>query len=86
MLPEGLPPALVPLLSPEAYPHPVHDVELVETHISWVLLTGELAYKIKRPVLLPFVDLRDPERRAYFCAVCQVQLTLPSSAIKKNSA
>ena len=30
--------------------------ELVETHISWVLLTGNDAYKIKKPVRLPFVD------------------------------
>ena len=28
------------LLSPAAYPHEVDHVELVETHISWVLLTG----------------------------------------------
>ena len=60
----GLPPSLHRLLSPEAYPHPVPDVRLVTTHISWILLTGELAYKIKRPVLLPFVDLREPVRRA----------------------
>jgi len=45
----------------------VRDVRLVTTHVSWVLLTGELAYKIKRPVHLPFVDLRDPARRAFFC-------------------
>lgn len=63
----GLPEALASLLSPLAYPHPVRDIRLVETHVSWVLLTGELAYKIKRPVLLPFVDLRDPQRRAFFC-------------------
>ncbi|HEX5042037.1 MAG TPA: AAA family ATPase [Candidatus Polarisedimenticolaceae bacterium] len=65
---DGLPPALHPLLRPEAYPHPAENVRLVSTHLSWVLLTGELAYKIKRPVHLPFVDLRDPERRAFFCA------------------
>jgi aminoglycoside phosphotransferase family enzyme len=38
------------LLHPRAYPHPVQVVHLVETHISWILLTGEFAYKIKRPV------------------------------------
>lgn len=64
----GLPAPLRSLLRPDAYPHPVTRVDLVETNVSWVLLTGELAYKIKRPVHLPFVDLRDPERRAFFCA------------------
>jgi aminoglycoside phosphotransferase family enzyme/predicted kinase len=45
----------------------VRAIELVETHISWVLLTGEFAYKIKRPVQFTFVDMRALERRAYFC-------------------
>jgi uncharacterized protein len=66
--PANLPPHLTALLRPEAYPHAVAAVQLVETHISWVFLTGELAYKIKRPVHYPFVDLRSPERRAFFCA------------------
>ena len=64
----GLPPYLLSLLKPEAYPHPVATVQLIETHISWVLLTGEFAYKLKRPVQYPFVDLRSAERRAFFCA------------------
>lgn len=32
------------------------QAELIETHISWVLLAGDLAFKIKKPVRLPFVD------------------------------
>jgi len=55
------------LLDPSAYPHPVQEVHLVETHISWILLTGEYAYKIKRPVHDPFVDLRPAERREFLC-------------------
>src|SRR6202162_1328698 len=55
------------LLHPRAYPHPVRAVELVETHISWILLTGKFAYKIKRPVHYPFVDLRSAERRRFLC-------------------
>jgi len=58
---------LASLLSPGAYPHPVERVELIETHVSWVLLTGEYAYKLKRPVHFPFIDLRAPERRQFFC-------------------
>lgn len=55
------------LLSPAAYSHPVTAVELVETHISWVLLTGEFAYKIKRPVRLDFIDLTSAQHRASLC-------------------
>jgi aminoglycoside phosphotransferase family enzyme len=64
----ALPDPLRSLLSPEAYPHPVAAAHLVETHISWILLTGEFAYKIKRPIHLPFVDQRTAERRAFLCA------------------
>jgi uncharacterized protein len=64
----SLPARLRTLLQPAAYPHRVRSVRVVETHISWVFLTGELAYKLKRPVHLPFVDLRSFERRAFFCA------------------
>ncbi len=42
-------------------------VALVETHISWVLLTGRLAYKLKKPVHLPFVDFSTLALRKYFC-------------------
>ncbi|MCP9933180.1 AAA family ATPase [Cyanobium sp. Candia 9D4] len=55
------------LLDPGAYDHPVERVECLETHISWVLLTGTIAYKIKKPVNLGFVDFSTPERRRWFC-------------------
>jgi uncharacterized protein len=55
------------LLRPEAYPRLVASVELIETHVSWVLLTGEFAYKIKRPVHYEFIDLRSPGHRAFLC-------------------
>lgn len=63
----SLPRHLCALLEPQAYPHPVGEVQLIETHISWVLLAGEFAYKIKRPVRYAFIDLRDPERRKFLC-------------------
>lgn len=63
----SLPDNLSSLLTPQAYPHAVTDVQLVETHMSWVLLTGEFAYKIKKPVCYSFVDLRSAERRAFYC-------------------
>ncbi|CAN5511856.1 bifunctional aminoglycoside phosphotransferase/ATP-binding protein [soil metagenome] len=41
--------------------------ERVETHISWVLLAGENAYKIKKPVRLPFVNYASLQARRHFC-------------------
>ena len=64
---DALPRHLHGLLTPAAYPHPVESIELVQTHVSWVLLTGRFAYKIKRPVQYPFVDLRSAEHRAFLC-------------------
>ena len=55
------------LLSAEAYPHSVTDLRVVETHISWVLLTGQFAYKVKKPVVFPFLDFSTLGRRQHFC-------------------
>ena len=44
-----------------------HPVQLVETHISWVLLTEGLAYKLKKPVRLSFVDFSTLALRKHFC-------------------
>ena len=55
------------LLTPAAYPHPVTDVRLIETHISWVFLTGDYVYKVKKPVDLGFLDFTSLERRRHFC-------------------
>jgi aminoglycoside phosphotransferase family enzyme/predicted kinase len=55
------------LMSPTAYPHPAADVRLIETHISWVLLTGEYVYKIKKPVNFGFLDFSTLERRRHYC-------------------
>jgi len=63
----GLPEPLNGLLRPQAYAHDVREVELVETHISWILLAGEFAYKIKRPVCYPFLDLRSAPWRRFLC-------------------
>ena len=63
-----LPPRLRGLLRPQAYAHPVEAPRVVETHMSWVILTGTYAYKIKRPVHFAFADFRDPRHRAHLCA------------------
>jgi len=41
---------------------------LIETHISWVLLAGDFAYKIKKPVQLGFLDFTTLDARRHFCA------------------
>ena len=55
------------LMRPEAFAHPVGPIELRETHISWVVLTGAFAYKIKKPVKLDFIDASTLQRRRFLC-------------------
>ncbi len=54
-------------MDPRAYDHPVADIEVIETHISWVLLAGEYAYKIKKPVNPGFLDFTELANRRFFC-------------------
>ncbi len=49
------------------YDHPVTGFTVVETHISWVILTGDYAYKIKKPVDLGFLDFSTLEKRRFYC-------------------
>ena len=42
-------------------------VRLIETHISWVLLGRDLAWKLKKPLALPFLDFSTPALRRHFC-------------------
>jgi aminoglycoside phosphotransferase family enzyme/predicted kinase len=42
-------------------------VETIETHISTVLLAGDYAYKLKKPVALGFLDFTTPAARRFFC-------------------
>jgi aminoglycoside phosphotransferase family enzyme/gluconate kinase len=55
------------LMNPSCYDHPVVQVDLVETHISWVLLTGNFVYKIKKPVDFGFLDFSTLEKRKFYC-------------------
>ncbi len=55
------------LLEPTPYPHPTEAIRLVETHISWVILTGPFAYKLKKPVSLGFVDYTTLDLRRRSC-------------------
>ena len=56
------------LLNPTVYNHPVGKIKLLETHISWIVLTGEFAYKIKKPVNYGFLDFSTLQKRQHYCA------------------
>ncbi len=60
-------PLIHSLADPSAWPFAVDEVEVVETHISWVLLVGAFAYKIKKPVDFGFLDFSTLEKRKHFC-------------------
>lgn len=55
------------LISNGVFHHPTQQLELIETHVSWVILTGKYAYKIKKPVDFGFLDFSTLEKRKYFC-------------------
>ena len=64
----GRPTLIEKLLEPASYPHPVGPIKLIETHISYVFLTGPFAYKVKKPCKLEFLDFSTLDRRKHFCA------------------
>jgi aminoglycoside phosphotransferase family enzyme/predicted kinase len=69
----ALPPLIAALQEPHRFPHPAPSVELVETHASWLLLAGEFAYKVKKPLTLPFLDYGTLAQRE---ACCRAELAL----------
>ncbi len=61
------------LQRPDAYEPPVDKVDLIQTHISFVLLAGEDVYKIKKPVDFGFLDFSTLEKRH---AACEAEVRL----------
>jgi aminoglycoside phosphotransferase family enzyme/predicted kinase len=55
------------LLRAEAFPHPARDLRLIETHISWVILAGDFAYKLRKAVNFGFLDFSTVEQRRADC-------------------
>jgi aminoglycoside phosphotransferase family enzyme len=55
------------LLKPEAYPQPPGKIELIQTHISFVFLTEDYAYKVKKAVNFGFLDFSSLDKRKFFC-------------------
>ncbi len=80
---DALPPLIATLLDPARYPHPVGEVELMETHGAWVLLAGEHAYKIKKPVRLPFMDFGTLALRR---AACEAEIRVNRRFEPANAA
>lgn len=62
-----LPPLIQALLKPEVYDHPTATIHCRQTHISWLILTGPYAYKIKKPVDFGFLDFSTLEKRNFYC-------------------
>ena len=65
--PDNLPELIRNLSNPACYDHPAGPVQVVETHISHVVLSGEFAYKIKKPLNLGFLDFSTLELRLRAC-------------------
>jgi hypothetical protein len=61
------------MLDPSIYPHPVTHLSKRETPISWIILTGQYAYKIKKPVRLDFIDATALSTR---CRLCEQEVAL----------
>ena len=66
-LKDDLPQLVRSLRDPACYDHAAGPVRVIETHISWVLLTGEFAYKIKKPLDLGFLDFSSLNKRLHAC-------------------
>lgn len=68
MTDSSLPALIQQMQSPEFYPHPVEmPIRLLQTHISYILLTGDYAYKVKKPLDFGFLNYSTLEKREHFC-------------------
>lgn len=64
----AIPPLIQQMLQPGFYPHPVTEpIQLVQTHVSYVLLTGDYVYKVKKPVNFGFLNYSTLDLRQHFC-------------------
>jgi uncharacterized protein len=64
----NLPPVVQAMLRSDFYPHSAQaEIPLIQTHVSYVFLTGEFVYKLKKPVNFGFLDFSTLEQRKHFC-------------------
>lgn len=64
---DSLPTLVSALCDAGCFDHPTEAITVLQTHISYVLLTGTYAYKIKKAVSLPFLDFSTLEFRKHYC-------------------
>jgi uncharacterized protein len=69
----SLPPVIETMLRPEFYPHPVSDIELKQTHTSYVLLAGDFAYKVRKQFVFRLLTVRPPHAGS-LCASAKGEL------------
>ncbi len=62
-----LPELVEALLDPKAYPETPQRIDLVQTQMSFVFLTDNYVYKVKKPVNLGYLDYTTLERRQFYC-------------------
>jgi len=55
------------MMKPEFYPHKPDTVELIQTHISFIFIAGDLVYKVKKAVDFGFLNFTTLEKRKYYC-------------------
>lgn len=55
------------MMDPAFYPHRPEKIEMVQTHISYVFIAGDLVYKVKKPVNFGFLDFTTLEKRRHYC-------------------
>jgi aminoglycoside phosphotransferase family enzyme len=60
-------PVVEALLKPDAYPEETGKIELIQTHISYVFLTKNYVYKVKKAVNFGFLDFSTLDKRRFFC-------------------
>ena len=64
----SIPVLIQQMMQPGFYPHSVKEpIQLIQTHISYVFLTGEYAYKVKKPMNFGFLNYSTLEQRKHFC-------------------
>ena len=66
-IPTSFPYHLHAMLKPAFYPHATDTIRVIETHISWVILTGVFVYKVKKHLKLDFLDFSTLEQRKHYC-------------------
>lgn len=65
----AIPPLIEQMMQPGFYAHQVQEpIQLIQTHVSYVFLTGDYAYKVKKPVNFGFLDFSTLEKRQHFCS------------------